>query len=203
MLQFTAKVFACALGVACAIPEAHADEPFTMPEGVQYRAKYQEQNGVSPGVWDVILTFPDANGEMLPAPEWNIRSEPTRADLEIPNVRVESNVKNVYLILTYTRSAWDGTPPDLSISAPGSVQNMDPIRRVRTEVGETQAMVFYHWRLFPQPAMETILWPDLEGYDLAGGLECVEVGTWCIPAPGAWALIGIAVLPLASRRRAS
>ena len=192
-----AKGVLCASLIASVTGAAVAD-PYSIPDQVQYQAKYQEVGGVSPGVWDVSKTFNDDNGRPLGAPSWDIVGEPVRADLVIPNLRMEYNVKNVYLLLTYDTDSWDETAPELTISAPGL--SVLP-QLVFSDASLGSGQVFYHWRLTPQPANETIHWADLEGYDLTNGLECIEVGTWCIPTPSGVAVLGIAALPLTRRRR--
>ena len=194
-MNTTCGVVACAvIGVAGAV----LADPYSIPDQAQYHAKYQEVGGVSPGVWEVLKTFLDDDGQPLGAPIWNIVGDPARADLEIPNESRSHLVKNVYLLLTYDTDNWNEQAPNLTISAPGLTQ--DPIL-VFSDVSLGTGQAFYHWRLIPQPDSETIHWPDLEGYDLTNGLECIEVGSWCIPTPGGVVLIGLASVPLACRRK--
>jgi hypothetical protein len=206
------KLFVCA-GMLLAASSAVSAGPHGIPDQVQYRAKYEAPAGSVNGEWTLIKTFNDDNGNPLGVPDWEFRDPATAADLRIPNVERVSNIKNVYLVLTYDASVdadgqlinWDGTKPTLTIQSarddinePGYTPAPPIFMALTTE--NNVATAFYHFRLPEQPEWEKILWPDLEGYSLTNGLKSVEVGTWCIPTPGGLVLIGLAALPLACRR---
>jgi hypothetical protein len=191
MRHLITKGALCALTIAIGTA-ATAAQPYTIPDQVDYQVK---RTAPGAGNWEIIK---DDYSYGLPEFRFSGPNNDVPDLLYIPNIRVESNVKNVYLILTFDTNEWDETAPELSISAP----DLDkPPALVASDVSLGSGVAYYHWRLTPQPASETITWPGYYGYDMHNGMTSMELGTWCIPTPSGFVLMGLAALPLVYRRR--
>lgn len=174
-------------------------QPYQIPADTDY---YATRTQAGEGTWTVV------RGADWGAPEWLFDDADVKSLLRIPNqARPDPWFKKVYLLLTYDTSRWNENLVPGS-GAPNNLPNMqivDPATGVTPVVRDVSlgtGQAYWEWIISPQPAHETLKFPGWHGYDMHNAMISMEIGTKCIPTPGAAVLLAIAgVLVVGHRRR--
>lgn len=195
MKHMRLRLTAC-MTILAGVAASAAAQPYQIPADTDYYAT-RAQSGE--GTWVVV------RGTNLGPPEW-LWDDPTNTKpfLRVPNdARPDPWYKKVYLLLTYDTSTWDenqvpgrGQLPNLFISDPAQGVTLD---HYDVSLGTGQA--YWEWTIRPQPGHETITFPGMHGYDMHNHMISMEIGTTCVPQPGAIALLALAGVAATRRRR--
>lgn len=191
------RTIVCLVIAAGAAAVASA-QPYQIPADTDYYAT-RTQSGE--GTWTVL------RGADWGQPQWLFDDADVKSLLRIPNqAHPDPWYKKVYLLLIYDTSLWNenlvpGSGPPNNL--PG-MQIVDPAAGVTLDhhdvsLGTGQA--YWEWTIRPQPGHETLKFPGWHGYDMHNAMIRMEIGTKCIPTPGATALLALAGVLLAGRRR--
>ncbi|MCE7972714.1 MAG: hypothetical protein DYG92_00080 [Leptolyngbya sp. PLA1] len=195
-MRFTKLNLVAGLAILAGAAASATAQPYQIPPDTDYYAT-RAQSGE--GTWVVV------RGADWGPPEWLWDDATnTKPFLRVPNeARPEPWYKKVYLLLTYDTSRWDenqvpgrGQLPNLFISDPAQGVTLD---HYDVSLGTGQA--YWEWTIRPQPGHETITFPGMHGYDMHNAMISMEVGTKCVPQPGAVALLALAGVAAAQRRR--
>lgn len=147
--------------------------------------------------WTGTLQGPRDAGPIVWDPaEPQFRPDIGAAAYQFPNLAVPENVKNLYVLVTWAdiQSVPAGFVNQFVIGAPPpSVINLESVQGNGGLLLQSNQFLI-HWTIDPQPAFETISFLDLTWTSL-------EVGTKCVPTPGAFAMLSVAGLAATRRRR--
>lgn len=173
-------------------------QPYQIPGDTDY---YATRTQAGEGTWTVV------RGANWGAPEWLFDDQDVKSLLHIPNqARPDPWYKKVYLLLTYDTSRWNenlvpGSGPPNNLA---DMQIVDPpggITLDSHDVSLGTGQAYWEWTIRPQPPHETLKFPGWHGYDMHNAMISMEIGTKCIPTPGATALLTLAGVLMAGHRR--
>lgn len=175
-------------------------QPYQIPADTDY---YATRTQAGEGTWTV------SRGSDWGVPEWlwDTGDPPAKSLLHIPNQpRPAPWFKKVYLLLVYDTSRWNenlvpGSGPPNNLA---NMQIVDPPTGVTLDFRDVSlgtGQAYWEWTIRPQPGHETLRFPGMHGYDMHNAMIRMEIGTKCIPTPGSAALLTLAGVVVAARRR--
>lgn len=188
----TMRLVVCLIATA-GVAAIASGQPYQIPSDTDY---YATRAQAGEGTWTVVR-----GGELGP-PQWQWEND-VKSLLRVPNrAQPEPWFKKVYLLLVYDTAHWN--EHQIPGDALANMQIVDPAQGVTLDFHDVSlgtGQAYWEWTIRPQPAYEVLKFPGWHGYDMHNSMIRMEVGTKCIPQPGAACLLALSSILLAQRRR--